>query len=376
MGLVINEFTRAESNVSLNSPETTLNNSNDFKILNISNLINEDSVAIPPKTPIGEPDFNFENVKNKRTKVDNLSPKGATIFGNPENQKNITARVVTNIDNTRNILDYVSQFSTEEKYSKITSSSDGVLSASRGIINLTTLKFSENKPKTLSGSIANLAGGIGSLLKAAEIPEADFLFFTGKIIGLNVERLDLRDNIQKKDDRGIAGSVVSTSKSVWGAVVSGVNVAKTAVTLGATFELVSSETYGKVTTFATKVGKIADKIAIPFAIAGTGLAFWDWRKAVNKTDKKELEITNSMFNSKNIAETNNLQNEFNTLKTNSNFMALSFAASALSTTALIASVAMPSTAIITGPVTVAFGLVSSLMSILADDKIRGSFKRN
>src|SRR4051812_16677780 len=113
MCLAINEFKPAESNVSLNSPEP-LNNPNEFKILNISNLINEDSVSIPPKPAVGQ-DFNFDKVKNTPPKI--------------------SGQVVTNIDNTRTVLDYVSQFSTQEMYAKITTSSDGVLSASRGIIN-------------------------------------------------------------------------------------------------------------------------------------------------------------------------------------------------------------------------------------------------
>jgi hypothetical protein len=364
MCVAINEFTGAKSTDRSGLSEPSVNKADIASFQYISKQIDQTLQSADTytfQTDEKKAEFSFENVKNTTLKIENVN--------------NLSDDLYRSIDNTRTVLDEASKISSQKIYSKTLSSSDGVLATSRGIIGLTSLKTAEDKPRTISSSIANLVGGIGTLLKSADIPEAEFLSFTGKLIGLNVERIDLRDNIKKNDARSIAGSIVSSSKSVWGAVVSGVNVAKIGATFGATFELISSETYGAVTGVATKVGNIASKIALPFAVAGTGLIFWDWRQAVNKANSKEQEINNLLSKSINNSKPDlNLFSEFKTLQENSHYLGLSFAASAISTAALITSVAVPSTAIITAPLTIAGSIVSSLLTLLADDKNRESYK--
>jgi hypothetical protein len=257
------------------------------------------------------------------------------------------------------------------------------LTLSKGLIDLKASESEGIQSKAVMSSISQVANGVGSVLTAVNIPEAEFLVLTGKLAGIGAEQQNFSEQFNKKDTRGIVGTTVSLSKGAWGAVVSGVNVAKLSANFGLKIGVVNAVTVGKITTTATKISKLADKIALPFAVAGTGLSFWDWHKSSGKIDSKKQELLiasieriESSPHKKSLEskKEKDLKKEIGVLKTNSNIMGISFGLSAISTTALISSVVFPQTAYITEPLAVGGTIATSVIGTLADDKTRDSLK--
>jgi hypothetical protein len=345
-----------------------------FTFFNKNLALKKEDLLEINREPVPPGDFSFDKIKKPKTIIEQKHLQQESYY--------------RKIDNTRTMLDQFSKVSSEKYYSEAVSCSDGVLAATRGLIGLAHAKTSENRTRTIFSSVSNLAGGVGTLLMALDIPEAEFFTFPAKLIGVGLDRQDLGDNIRKKDTRGIVGTSVSISKSVWGAVVSGAKVTKAGATLGEQFGLVSHETVGNISETVTKFANITDKIAIPFAVIGTGLSLWDWRQAAGKANKKEAELKNLFAGTAFSAGETKLsgndllnqqtenQKELKTLKINSNLLGFSFAASAISTSALIATVASPSIAVIMGPVSVTSSIISSVLSILADDKTRDNINQD
>lgn len=301
------------------------------------------------------------------------------------------------INDTKTLISISGQLAkiiNNDEVSDIFDSSDGALSAYSGIVELKKAdsKSEQNdvpssNTKVIMSSISQVANGVGTVLNVANIPEAEFLMLTGKLAGLGAEQQNLSEQINKKDPRGIIGTTVSLAKGTWGTVVSSVNAAKITANLGAKIDLVSTATVGKISVTATKISKVADKIAIPFAIAGTGLSLWDWHKSSEKINAKKQElllatierIENSsqkkiLKRSTESKKEIEIEKKIGILKTNSRIMGLSFGVSAISTTALIASVALPSTRYITEPLALGSSIAASVIGTLADDKSRASIK--
>lgn len=281
----------------------------------------------------------------------------------------------------------VLKITNQEGFSDLLESSSAVLSASKGVIDLDNVSKSENKTKTVMNSISKVTGGVATVLNVVDIPEAQFLTFTSKVVGLGVEQQDLNDNIKKKDARGIAGTSVSMAKGAWGTIVSGLEAAKLSATLGQKVGIIKPQTVVSITNSASKISNLAGKVAIPFAVAGTGLTIWDLKKDFDKVQDKESEIANlenevteekidPNFIKSETEDTNEkksqLVKELHILKTNTQFRALSASLSVISTSALIASVAFPSVAKITGIIAVGGSITSSVAGTLSTEEKRKS----
>jgi hypothetical protein len=303
-----------------------------------------------------------------------------------ENPKKKAEKINDTIKTTNAIISLtnnLADITEHHEFDGLLNSSAGALTATKGLVSLNEADSETNKTKVVMSSISQVASGVGTVLNAVNIPEAEFLLFTGKLAGLGAEQQNLEEQIEKKDSRGIAGTTVSLAKGAWGSVVSGVNVAKLAANTGLKIGIVKPATVGKITTAATKVAKVADKIAIPFAVAGTGLSFWDTHKSINKAENKleELKLATqerveNTYKNKVLKrqpespKEKALKRELETLRQNSRIMELSSAVSAVSTIALIANVALPATAAVAGPVALGGSIAASLISSLADHKTR------
>lgn len=269
-----------------------------------------------------------------------------------------TAKTVLSV--TSSIMSVTGQKEDFERFIKTT---DGTLSATEGVINLTESVGEENKTKTVMNSISSVAGGIATVLSVVNRPEAEFISFTGKVFGVGVEQQNLSENIDKNNTRGIAGSVVGMVKGAWGLTLSGAKVATLGASMGNKFGKVSTATLEKVSTNATKITKFADKVAIPFAIAGSALSYWDWQISRDKYKSKEVEKIEEMENNpNNISKINKLEKESKSLKIDSNVRGISFGLSAVSSTALAASIIFPLSAPVATPIAVAGAFASSIVS--------------
>jgi hypothetical protein len=281
-------------------------------------------------------------------------------FDNKEKIKSTISTAKTVLSITSSIITVTGQ---KEDFESIIKTTDGTLSATQGVINLTESVGKENKTKTVMNSISSVAGGIATVLSAANIPEAEFINFTGKALGVGVEQQNLSENIEKNNTRGIAGSVVGIVRGAWGLTLSGAKVVTLAAGIGNKFGKVSTATLQKVSTNATKITKFADKVAVPFAIAGSALSYWDWQISRDKYKSKEVEKIEEMeSNPNNILKINKLEKESKSLKIDSNVRGISFALSAVSSTALAASVIFPVSAPVARPIAVAGALASSIVS--------------
>lgn len=281
------------------------------------------------------------------------------------------------------IVNTIADITAESGYSDLLKSSRGVLDATKGIIQLDNAKSSKNTTKEVMNSISDVANGVGTVLDVVDIPEAQFLTFTGKVLKIGVEQQDLTDNIEKKDARGIVGNSVSIVKGAWGTVVSGLEAGKLAASLGQKAGFVEAATVVKVSNTATKISKVADKVAIPFSVAGTALNVWDLKNAHDKVEAKKVEIETAKTeeaelpkNSKDYktkeAEIKKLEKELDTLETNMTFRGVSSGLSAISTTALIVSVAYPPMAKVSNVVALVGNITSGVAGTLSNDEKRVS----
>lgn len=379
-------------------------------------MVVENGVSLTKVLKKEEPD-SFSNLKNNSSlnsfaaklvyKNDGLN-KSNTSFGeipkesnvklyesnssSTPSKKDVSKDMYKAINTTKTIIsitDNLAKFADQhETYAPILGTSDGALSASKAILDLKNVKESENTTKTIISSVSGVAGGVGTVLGAVNIPEAEFLHLTSKVLGLGVEQQNLTENIQKNDPRGIVGTSVGMVKGLWGTVLSGAKAAKVAANLGNKFGKVSVATVGKISDKATAISKFADKIAIPFAIAGTGLSLWDWRISEDKADEKATQLSR---NETKIIKDNGfvkvLQKhqyskkeqeirlkESETLRTNANLKGISFGISAISTVALITSVAFPPAAAIAGPVAIGGNIAASVVNALSSEQTRETVK--
>ncbi len=346
---------------------------------------------------LSQPEGELTNNNN----TENTSKKNTTtpedkVKVDPKAQKREQAyKAINNTQTAISIASTVLKATNQKGYSELIESSSAVLDASKGVIDLDNVSKSENKTKTVMSSISQVAGGVGTVLNIINIPEAEFLTFTGKVAGLGAEQQNLSENIKKKDARAIVGTSVSMVKGSWGVVVSGLETAKLVASLGQKVGIVKVETITSLTTSAAKISKVADKVAIPFAIAGTALNVWDLKNEYGKLQTKKLEIKNvnnpetitteTYKDSKTVKSKDNkvesldekkerLNKELKVLDTNTKFRALSTGLSIISTTALIASLAYPSFSKLTGIVAVGGSITSSIAGTLSKKEKRDSFE--
>lgn len=294
-------------------------------------------------------------------------------------KKDTAYKAIAQTQTAITVASTIAKLTNQDGFSALINSSSGVLTASKALIELDNAKTSENKTKTVISSLSQVANGVGTVLKVVDIPEAQFLTFTGSVLGLGVEQQDLSEKIEKKDARGIAGSSVSIAKGTWGAVLSGAEAAKLAVSLGHKSGVVSIETVGKVSTTASKISRTADKVAIPFAVAGSALNIWDLKNEYDKLASKKQELQKAREENLEIPEVirmtksydeENLEKEVNTAKTNMAFRGVSAGLSLISTASLIVSVAYPPASSITKVITVGGSIASGLAGTFSDENKR------
>jgi len=286
----------------------------------------------------------------------------------PSNIINNKDKIKSTISTAKTVLNLTSGLVTitgqKEDFDSFLKTTNGTLSATEGVIKLTEANQEENKTKTVMSSISSVASGIATVLNVVNIPEAEFIGFTGKAFGVGVEQQNLTENIQKNNSRGIVGASVGIIKGAWGLTLSGAKVATLGANLGNKIGKVSIETVQKVSTNATEITKLADKIAVPFAIAGSALSYWDWQISRDKYKSKEVEKIEELENNpSNFDKINNLEKEAKSLKLDATVRGISFGLSAISSTALTASVLFPVSAPIAGPIAVAGAFASSLASV-------------
>lgn len=319
------------------------------------------------------------------TENNNESDTQTDIQNNPEENKDFKRETAYKaIDKTQKVIDVAStiaKLTNQEGFDDLINSSSGVLSASKALIELDNANKSENKTKKVMSSLSDVANGVGTVLDVIDIPEAEFVKFTGKVLGLGAEQQALTEKIEKKDVRGIAGSSVSMVKGAWGTVVSGLEVAKLATSFGHKSGMVGIETVSKVTNMSTKISKFADKVAIPFAVAGSALNVWDLKNTYDKLDSKKQELVKLREENLEIpevirlpktSEEEKLEKEIDTATTNMTFRTISASTSLISTTSLIVSVAYPPASSVTKVITIGGSIISSVTGTLSNEKKRES----
>ncbi|GIW21986.1 MAG: hypothetical protein KatS3mg068_0993 [Candidatus Sericytochromatia bacterium] len=294
----------------------------------------------------------------------------SSIIDNKDKIKKTISTAKTVLSVTSSIVNVTDQ---KEDFKPFLETTSGTLSATEGVIKLTEVKEEENKTKSVLNSVSSVVNGIATVLSVANIPEAEFISFTGKAFDVGVEQQNLTENIKKNNARGIVGSAVGIVRGAWGLTLSGAKVATLGASIGNKFGKVSIETVQKVSSSATKITKLADKIAIPFAIAGTALSYWDWQIARDKYKSKEVERLEELENNpNNLEKLNKLEKEVKSLKIDSTIRGISFGLSAISSTALATSIIFPVSAPVTGPIAVAGSLASSLTSALDNENKRNN----
>lgn len=295
-------------------------------------------------------------------------------------KEDLVYKTITKTQTAVTVAETIANLTGQENIKNIVKSSSGVLTASKALIDLDKANESENSTKTVISSLSSVASGVGTVLSVVDIPEAQFLTFTGKVLNLGVEQQDLNENIKKKDARGIVGTSVSMVKGGWGVVVSGLETAKLASSLGNKAGIVSTATVGKITTTSAKISKVADKIAIPFAVAGTALNAWDLKNDYDKVQTKKKEIEKLKKENEEIPEIirmetpeeEQLNKELKTLNTNMTFRGVSFGLSAISTAALIVSVAYPPASSVANVITLGGNIASGIAGTLSKEDKRES----
>ena len=127
-----------------------------------------------------------------------------------------------------------------------------------------------------------------SILSAVNAPEIAPLKLTIELLNTDVKKKDLEKELGNgKDPVGIATGYINFAKGSWGTVISGANLTNMAVETGADIGLLSTRSVKVVGGASAKVSSVANKLAIPFAVAGTGLTVWDIVKAERRINEKE-----------------------------------------------------------------------------------------
>src|SRR5690606_6733340 len=118
-----------------------------------------------------------------------------------------------------------------------------------------------------------------------------------------------------------------------------------------------------------------NKVAIPFSVINTGLHGWDlYRETQRVKDSKDILAQASRDKTISPDELKKLDFQIEAYKTNTKIKAFGLAVSAISTSALIHSVARPATAKYTLPVALAGGAIASISRTAANEKLRTMVK--
>jgi hypothetical protein len=282
-----------------------------------------------------------------------------------------TAKTVLNL--TSNIVTITGQ---KEDFEPFLKTSTGTLLATEGVIKLTDVNKENNKVKNIMSSMSTVANGVATVLSVVNIPEAEFIGFAGKALGVGVEQQNLTENINKKNSRGIVGSAVGIVKGAWGLTLSGAKVTTLSATIGNKLGKVSTSTLEKVSTKASKITKFADKVAVPFAITGSALSYWDWQISRDKYKSKEAEKIEEIENNpNNIDKIRKLEKEAKSFKTDSIVKGISFGLSVISSTALTVSIVFPLSAPVSKPIALLGSIASSLTSSFDTQEKRDSVEK-
>lgn len=354
------------------------------------NFTNKNVEEIQLNTPVEINDL-YKNLSEIK-KGDITPDKNINLSDNTNKDSERLKQINKTITTTKTIVDltgHIVKLTGHEEFAPIITSSQAALTASEGLVKLNEIKKEknpqekQNETKEVMSAVSSVATGVGTFLELANIPQAEIFKLTGKVSSLGVAQQDLNDNIKKNNVRGVVGTSVELTKGVWGVVISGVKTAKVGVEIGAKLGKVSPVTVAKVTSGANKVSSLADKVAIPFAVAGSVLSFWDWQNTIEKgNDKKEalekyrkenpILIDSKTFKKIETKEEKELIKSVESSKVNSALMGLSFGASLASTVALASSIVFPAYAPITGKIAFVGSIGSSVLGTLSDEDKRES----
>lgn len=204
---------------------------------------------------------------------------------------------------------------------------------------------------------------------------------SGLRLGVNYK--DLRKHLRNNDEHNSAWDVLSMAKGTWALVEGGFKTASASTAFGASVGMNSLQTAANLGAKSKTVSNIGFKVAIPLALANTGLEIWDLVDDNKKVSIKEKELEKVLIerhvnpnNSKEIkGETvgekeKKIRNEIGVLKTNTKIMEASVGFSSVSTASLIASVVFPASSKITTPVFMVGNVLASVSHSLSDDQVR------
>lgn len=334
----------------------------------------------------------YKNLSIQKGEI--TADKNIKITENTKSENKRLNEINKTINTTKTIVTFtghLAKLTGHDEFSTIITSSQAALTASEGIVKFNELKKdslnndidSTNETKEVMSAVSSVATGVGTFLELANLPQAEIFKLTGKVSSLGVAQQDLNDNIKKNNVRGVVGTSVELTKGVWGVVISGVKTAKVGVEIGAKLGKVNPATVAKVTSSANKVSNFADKIAIPFAVAGSVLSFWDWQNTIEKgNENKEalakyrkehpILIDSKTFKKIETKEEKELEKKASASTVNSALMGLSFGASVVSTVALASTVVFPAYAPITGKLAFVGSIGSSVLGTLSDENKRES----
>lgn len=221
-----------------------------------------------------------------------------------------------------------------------------------------------------------------SILSAINVPEAEPLKLTLNVLTTGAKKKELKKDIEEKDIEGITTNLINVSKSYWGSIISGAKLADFVSQTSMEIGFVSVSTVANVGKVTGTVSKVANKLALPFSIVGTGLTIWDFKKEKESLTDKKLELKNFNENKGKTAakevigrehqnyQERKLNKEISAKEVNLTLKGVGGCLSGISTYALISSVANPSKALMTTPVSLVTGVAGSITLALANENVR------
>jgi hypothetical protein len=221
-----------------------------------------------------------------------------------------------------------------------------------------------------------------SILSAINVPEIEPIKLTLNVLTTDAKKEDLKRQIQDRDYEGITRTSVSFTKSYWGSIVSGAKFADIVTETGKDFGLIAA---GRVVTLGKVTGSIANfanKLALPFSVVGTGLSAWDLKNEYSELKEKNITLSaikqNSPKRHANVIgriddkQETRIKKEITDTKVNLALKGVGTFLSGVSTYAMIVSISSPAKAYVATPVSLATGVIGSITSSIADEKVRAN----
>ena len=217
-----------------------------------------------------------------------------------------------------------------------------------------------------------------SVLSAVKIPQVEPIKLTINILTSDNKIKGLANDIENENYIGVVNNTVDFAKSGYGSAVGIAKITEWGTDIIANIGILSKtgKAVTRVSTITGAVTSVANKIALPFSIIGTGMSAIDIKVANDKVNakKKQIKYLDTVIATKPNSKAKEVQQKFTgelrTLKTNRELKSLAFGLSAVSSATLVASIKNPVKAKTYATISLATSIASSLTSVVADDKIR------